>query len=281
MSKTKPIVTDADAKSLETFGEALAAVGRDIQQSVVIPTDGDTLRLEWVLAGLARQEDAPRFEVIVIGDTTAEKSDALFALFQNIPIVIHSWFLPFKETEQEFRAGNARNLGIIHAKGEQIVFIDQDCVPDADFLSAHWEHRAGAAIGLRRNLSPSLVTEFPGQIDDKFFRMYCTFDFRYHRDQAYPADWITSNASAPLSVLLEIGGFDEEFAGEWGSEDIQLGCRMRDHGVTFELMREGGWVTHLGHARREPREDNKERIMKSLRGEYTVVANAGPLIAVH
>jgi hypothetical protein len=250
-----------------------------VEQSVVIPCGGDILRLEWTLAGLMRQAGTPIFEIIVVGDTVARQLPGLRALVERFGESLPVRLVPLsvKEDESLFRAGTARNLGIYHAVGEQVVFVDEDCVPDADLLAAHWEYRDKAVIGLRRDLPLRLVQTFPGRIDDGFFGMYATFDYRFGREQAYPGDWISCNASAPREVLLAIGGFDETFSGQWGTEDIQLGCRMRDYGVSFVIRKDQGWVTHLGHPRRQPRADNNECIGRAIRGEYSIVANGGML----
>lgn len=260
-------------------------MGTKISQSVVIPTSGDILRLTWVLAGLLRQEGAPSFEVIVCADTTkealADVQAAMKPFGDTLPYRLFS--LPVKaeeEAETLNRQGAARNLGIRNAQGEQIVFLDQDCMPDADCLSQHWDGRkTGLLYGFRRLFHMSKVYPYDGQaIDDAYFRQYSEGDPRRQwGGEVFPGCWYTCNASAPTKALLEVGGFDESLPPGWGAEDIQLACRLRDNGAKFGMLT-GGMVTHLGHLPREGRPDNAEIRRASIRGEYGVVANGGPLV---
>lgn len=246
----------------------------EIKQSIIIPTGGDCLRLEWALWGLTRQENAPRREVWIVADVI----EADLSPVQELAAVYRSrryetTVIPYVKGDKGlFRAGSARNLGIAKAQGEQCVFLDGDCVPDPDFCTAHWAIRAGAAYGLRRRLPERLVLPF-GQTnhEPKYLTMYSRSDPRLRLENSDCwQHWYTCNASAPTGALCEIGGFDPEFDGAWGLEDTQLANRLSRYGIEFVSLGNRGRVTHLDHEKRIPREDRGEITRRVFAEEYSI-----------
>ncbi len=253
-----------------------------INQSVVIPTGGDVMRLEWALGGLLRQENAPPFEVLVVPDITEEQWESVGELMLNwcqVMPMLSVVAMERKGDSDDFRAVAARNLGIRFAAGEQVVFLDEDCCPDADFLEAHWAARSHVAYGFRRYFHETKITPYPGSIEDAHLRMYSAGDVRRSFAHTEAAHWYACNASCPRWLLMQVGGFDETQPEQWGNEDIQLACRLRDYGATFQKLGELGYVTHFDHPRRERRPDFKETYMSCIRGEYPVMAPSGPLLS--
>ncbi|HEX3671152.1 MAG TPA: glycosyltransferase [Candidatus Cybelea sp.] len=112
----------------------------------------------------------------------------------------------------------ARNAGIARARGERIIFIDDDVLPLPNFVAEHLEAAArhpgtivrGGAIQVENcdDLPPPIwsIKDYSGN----YF-------------------W-TTNVSVPLATIRGIGAFDESFA-EYGWEDIDVGLRLRAAGI--------------------------------------------------
>jgi glycosyltransferase involved in cell wall biosynthesis len=97
--------------------------------SVVIPVYNDWLPLEHCLRSLARQMNAPSFEVLVVDDGSAEAA----------PEFIRKWASRYPlALLRQTHAGipTARNLGIRNSKGKVLLFMDADCKLEANGIAA-------------------------------------------------------------------------------------------------------------------------------------------------
>jgi glycosyltransferase involved in cell wall biosynthesis len=97
--------------------------------SIVIPVYNDWIPLGPCLQSLARQTNAPSFEVILVDDGSTETA----------PEFIGSSTYGYALTViRQPRAGiaTARNQGIRVSKGTVLLFVDADCRLDADCLAA-------------------------------------------------------------------------------------------------------------------------------------------------
>ncbi len=112
--------------------------------SVLVTTYNAPRYLELVLTGLALQS-VRDFQVVVCDDgSTAETARAIEAFRCTRPpfSLEHVW-----QSDRGFRAGQARNGGILRSNGAWLVFIDGDMVVHPRFLESHL-----AAAGPRRIL---------------------------------------------------------------------------------------------------------------------------------
>jgi glycosyltransferase involved in cell wall biosynthesis len=111
-----------------------------------------------------------------------------------------------------------RNVGIERARGERIVFFDDDVLPTPSFAAEHLRSHEknpnaiwrGAVINTASFDRLPVPVWTPADYSGNYF-------------------W-TSNVSAPLAKIRELGGFTESFK-EYGWEDIELGLRLRFAGV--------------------------------------------------
>lgn len=93
--------------------------------SVVIPVRDRGVELDACLASLSRQRRAPGFEVLVVDDGS------------RVPVVVgpRAAFRTSVLRQVPLGVARARNLGLRHARGEIVVFIDSDCIAAPDFLA--------------------------------------------------------------------------------------------------------------------------------------------------
>ena len=174
-------------------------------------------RADWLarcLAALEKQCAADPFQAVVIDDGSPNR--------EEIARVVQASSLPILFRRQE-NAGPAaaRNHGVRVGSGAVVCFLDDDSVPDHDWLKemlATFREVPGAAVVNGRTRS-------------------------YDRDnpmalllerEVYPAkNWATCNIAYRREVLEALGGFDESFP-EPSWEDNDLGLRARWAGYRHE-----------------------------------------------
>lgn len=209
------------------------------QVSVVIPTHQRAASLRRVIEALGRQ-DVPggTFEVVVVCDGL--KDPAL--------VVVEDQSLGYslRLVEQAHQGpAAARNRGVELARGELVLFIDDDVVPAPGLIRAHMDAHGTArdrvVIGplLPPRGHPSPWVRFEGRTLEDQYRAMEAGEW-----PVGPRQFYTGNASVRRRHLVEAGGFD---AGFRRAEDVELAFRLRDRGVRFEFSR-AAEVAH--HAQR-------------------------------
>lgn len=174
--------------------------------SVVIPTFDRHLHLARLLRCLSEQIEL-EFEVIVV-----DQSPQRFAEAGN-----HFGFeLTYVHTPIR-GAIHARNLGADVAKGDIVAFVDDDCVPQPDWL-----------LNARPYFARTDVVGIEGRI----------FSDHYHDPHWRPVSnvgfegigFMTANLMVRQSAFQHLGGFDPQFDHPHFREDTDLGWRMLDLG---------------------------------------------------
>jgi GT2 family glycosyltransferase len=195
--------------------------------SVVIPTYERPDTLFQVLEALGRQESPPSFEAVVVDDGSRDETSERLAAF------------PAPYSLRRLRQANsgpaaARNRGVREARGQRILFLGDDTVPEPGLLSvharAHDEPRAfqAAVLGYttwprERRVSPFLhhINEYGLQFGYGLIENPDSVPFNF---------FYTSNISLSRALLLEVGLFDTTFPhAAW--EDIEIAYRMEKRGM--------------------------------------------------
>jgi len=173
-----------------------------------------------VLEALFAQDlDPNTYEIVLVDDGSTDGTYEKIIRGVRPPCALH--------VVRQSNAGLARgrNAGIARARGELILFMDDDVLATPGLLSAHVRfHRSHPrAICRGAVINVASFASLPPA--------------RYSWRNYSGAYFWTTNVSAPLAVVREAGGFDERFS-EYGWEDLELGYRLRRMGVPSILARD-------------------------------------------
>ncbi len=173
--------------------------------SVVIPTYERPDDLRQCLNGLKadKQPQSPPYEIIVTDDSRSDSARILVEKeFPNV-----SW----GKGKQNGPAGN-RNAGVERAKGDWIVFIDDDCIAQPDFLSAY-------ARAIKRDCDTLI---FEGRIfTDRPRKTWAEGSPENEKGGMF---W-TSNLCVNKETFFDLGKFDERF--QIAYEDVDFAYRIK------------------------------------------------------
>jgi GT2 family glycosyltransferase len=194
--------------------------------SVITPTYNRRTSLLATLRALDRQSfPADQFEALVIVDGGTDGSaDACRAL----PV---SYTLRVIEQKNAGPAV-ARNTGCEQARAALLVFLDDDVIPDPDFLAAHWRIHQQAPRQVV--IGPLLMP--PDARLQPWVRWELTTLERQYNEMSRgwwkptPRQFYTGNGSVAREAVLEAGGFNPEFRR---AEDVELAYRLQARGYTF------------------------------------------------
>lgn len=179
--------------------------------SIIIPTLNSPW-LDQILTRLERQiTTLDQVEVLVIGLDAA----GVTGRFDWVTLI---------NTGQKMAPAAVRNLGIRRARGEILCFLDDDCLPEPDWLAKLLApfSQGAAVVG-------GSVT-FP---QDDYWTgcdSLAHFPDVLAETPSGPRDYLPSlNFSATRRVFRQVGAFDERFPHPAG-EDTELTVRMRQAG---------------------------------------------------
>lgn len=196
--------------------------------SVVVPTYNRVASLQHVIRALERQRyPSDAFEVIVVSDGSSDGTHAFLDGHRSTTMRLR-WF-----SQHNRGPAAARNAGIDRAVGDLIVFIDDDVVPEAEFLAEHAQAHCDAnreVVVLGPLLTPGDFAMAPWvrweqEMLMKQYKAMLRGDW-----QATARQFYTGNASLRRRHILTAGGFDEDFRR---AEDVELAYRLAALGLDF------------------------------------------------
>ena len=173
--------------------------------SVVIPTFERPKDLHAALIALSQKRQLYKkpFEIIVSDDSNDDRSRLL----------IESKFNGVKWTpgKRNGPAGN-RNSGAKIAKGEWLIFIDDDCIPESNFIQSY-------ELAILQNPQ---INVFEGKIfpdrERKTWAEGCP-------ENSFGGMLWTSNLCIKKNLFNQLGGFDERFRVAY--EDVEFAHRLK------------------------------------------------------
>jgi len=183
--------------------------------SVVIATHNRVTLLGKCLDALLTQKSAApvTVEIIVVDDGSRDDTGVLFTgKYANHPVIRYIF-------QERKGPAKARNTGIRRATGEIVAFIDDDCVPENDWLFSiagffsRSENDRVLGVEGQTYTDPGGVTPFTKQM--------------IHPVEAYV--FPTCNIAYRRNALLKVGGFDENYPYPV-NEDVDLGWQVLKSG---------------------------------------------------
>jgi GT2 family glycosyltransferase len=195
--------------------------------SVVLPTHNRLDRLRQVLGALERQDySASCFEVVVVSDGSSDGTNDYLrskpTSLALVPVIL----------EGNRGPAAARNYGLVRARGEIVLFVDDDVVPSTRLLSehvaVHEEHEDAVVIGPMLTPLDFRPQPWVRWMHDRLAEQYESMVEGKWRPTA--RQFYTGNASVPRRRLIESGGFDPSFTR---AEDVELAYRLAENGLSF------------------------------------------------
>lgn len=181
-----------------------------------------------LVEALARQDLREPFEAIVVVDGSTDGTvDALEA-----------WTYPFALAvivQNRSGAARARNRGAARARGDVLLFLDDDMEPEEALLRVHLAaHDDGAevvvgAMPVHADSPDTIlvegVREWAEELSDRCGRPGYRLDAK---------DLFTGQLSIRRALFEELGGFDERFTagGTFGNEDVDFAHRLIERGCS-------------------------------------------------
>ena len=199
----------------------------NLRLSIVLPTFNRRRRLERVLAGLDRQTvELSQFETIVVDDgSTDDTADWLVHNSQRAYGLRH-----VRQTNSG--PAKARNRGVSEARGQLILFIDDDVEPTPELISQHLASHEepdvvvlGPLASLDHYAQPWVAWE-QAKLEAQYASM-----LRGDWEPTFRQFW-TGNASVAKHHIEAAGGFDPSFLR---AEDVELGRRLHERGLKFRF----------------------------------------------
>ncbi|MEM7127648.1 MAG: glycosyltransferase family 2 protein [Chloroflexota bacterium] len=198
-----------------------------LKVSVIIPTYNRLNQLKQVLAAFEAQScNLSDIEIIIVSDGSSDGTESyLNDLKSPLNLVVAQ--------QQNAGPAAARNNGIGLARGELVIFVDDDVVPAPDFIIEHLkshEKYGQQAVVLGPMITPNDF-EMVSWVYWEQMMLYKQYeDMEMARWEPTARQFYTGNASLRRKHLIESGGFDVSFRR---AEDVELAYRLADKDIRF------------------------------------------------
>ncbi|HYK44630.1 MAG TPA: glycosyltransferase [Parafilimonas sp.] len=208
--------------------------------SVVIPTYKRPELVVRCLAALARQNyPFEYFEIIVVTDGPDDRTKKEVSYFKEGHPYLR---INFTSTTGKKGPAAARNRGASLAKGELLVFTDDDCIPQCDWLRAYWSEYQSS---LKSEIAFTGRTIVPHSTRPT--------DYEKNIARLQTAEFITANCACSKQAFETVGGFDEEFPVAWREDSemqfklmgAEIPIRKINDAVVLHPVRKAHWGISL------------------------------------
>lgn len=256
--------------------------------SVIVSTYNWPEALQAVVEGLFRQTDR-NFEIIIADDGSGEPTrECIERLAARSPVPFkHVW-----QPDDGYRLAMVRNRGILASRGEYVLVLDGDCVPQRNYVAQHRKlARPGFMVtGSRILLNPAVSQRvLAGQFDLQTLGLADKLALRLRGESNKLAQMVVTlpdigrektrfswrrikgcNMGMWRADLERVNGFDESFKG-WGHEDADMVVRLFNAGV---MRKDGAFATevfHLWHreAKRDQASSNQQVVRQRAADKTT------------
>jgi GT2 family glycosyltransferase len=173
-----------------------------MQFSIIVPTYNRPTRLRECLEGLAALDyPSDQFEVVIADDGSSNLVEPLLRTFSDrLPIALVG-------SHKTTGPGAARNRGAARARGRYLAFIDDDCVPLPNWLTAlaaRFEKSPGSLVG------GAIVNALLDNPFSTATQLIMTYVYQYHDRQGQGKHFFnTANLAVSAEAFRRFGGFSE------------------------------------------------------------------------
>ena len=191
---------------------------------------------------------------------TRRPDELVIAVMQDRPYDLPFSSFPVRQVPAQgdpLPLSKARNAAARAAKGEALVFLDVDCIPDPTFLGDYERYLSG-----EEGLMMGEVMYLPEGVAGAGWT-YAEFEVRGERHserrgppesgsdpcEDYRCFW-SLNFALTRDAWQRSGGFDERYAG-YGGEDTDFGRELLERGIPLRWVR-GARAYHQHHAHHMP-----------------------------
>ncbi len=189
--------------------------------SLVIPTCNRASLLTACLEAVVPQIPGDGSVELIVSDDSRD--------FQTRDLLAQRW--PQARWLQGPRRGPGanRNAGVAQARGQWLVFVDDDCIPQPGFLEAYREaFREAAAAGPAGENTIFAGATF--RLNHEAFPLMQEAAYHYGQNDLPPA----CNFALSRALYTRCGGFDERYRVAF--EDMELFARLRATGVPVRYL---------------------------------------------
>jgi glycosyltransferase involved in cell wall biosynthesis len=200
--------------------------------------------------------------------------------------------------DNTFRAGIARNAGLIHAKGRKILFLDSDILLGKNYLNVldksfdKGDILQSVRLMLKREASSAGTTVDSISIkNDIYPESYYWENFKKFKSwDTHAAPWkyvCTYALAVKRDTLQKVGHLRSEFC-EYGFEDTELGYRFYRHGFRFYLVQEPvfhlyptaqSWNHHFDEAKRRRSLERMAQLFYRMHSDPSIFSELRSLMA--
>jgi GT2 family glycosyltransferase len=243
--------------------------------SLIISTYERPDPLNQVFLGLQLQSEMPG-EILISDDGSGSSTRELIGQWQkrlNVP-VRHIW-----QKNLGFRKTLILNQSVAAAKGDYVVLLDGDCVPQAKFIADHADlaeknywvqgRRCFVQEKYAAEFSAASTSVWPWMLAGRISGLAKAIRFPWAivRRNTQQRGIIGCNMGFWREDILAVNGFDEEYTG-WGiGEDSDLGTRLYHLGRPRKFVYGRAIVFHLNHPMlgRGHVDASKQRLAETIR----------------
>lgn len=202
--------------------------------NIVTVRDGG---LDWQLNLFANQTFKD-FEIIIVDALYNERAGFVQETSKKFRLDIKHFPVQQLDYITELTHATNRNLGVSKSNGEIIIFFDDYQMPSPNFVEEHV-----CRSGSKRMTVSSQLCYYFRDVDYSIWasppkESFEHIDYRNPEDKLFieqmdPRSFWTNNASANMSDLSAVGGFDERYNGGTGGEDGDIGARLAKTGCVL------------------------------------------------
>lgn len=204
-----------------------------LRVSIVIPAFNRRAVTRLCLEALGMQDLAPEeYEVIVVDDASSDDTPEVVRSFQERTKCSVTYI---RHTVNQGRSAT-RNDGVLQARGDIVVMLDNDNIAAPDMLRAHLlRHEVAepehiAVVGNVRYSASSINGSNFGRYLQSRYLGSRTHDHRINPENLSPHHLAGGNSSCRRADLIAVGLYSTDIQG-YGGEDELLGYRLQQAGI--------------------------------------------------